>query len=113
VFSTNSLFNMAKPSTELSAEKKPPKDDSDSANEDKEDEHEEEKGGEEPANSSPDVKVTASSSTNENRLFRTDAIESLKYLKTPDNFETFKEVDISTNLSIEKSTTSVYHVVSR
>jgi hypothetical protein len=111
VFSTNSLFNMAKPSTELSAEKKPPKDDSDSANE--EDEHEEDKGGEEPANSSPDVKATASSSTNENRLFRTDAIESLKYLKTPDNFETFKEVDISTNLSIEKSTASIYHVVSR
>ena len=47
------------------------------------------------------------------RLFKSDAIENLKYLKTPDNFEIFKEVDVSTNLSIEKATSSVYHVVSR
>ena len=39
-------------------------------------------------------------------------IDNLKYLKTPDNFEIFKEVDVSTNLSIEKAN-GVYHVVSR
>jgi hypothetical protein len=48
-------------------------------------------------------------------LFKSDAIESLRYLKSPEDMTIFKEVDVATNLSIERSTlnSGIYHVVSR
>ena len=48
-------------------------------------------------------------------MFKSDAIESLKYLKSPEDLSVFKEVDVALNLSIERSTvnSAIYHVVSR
>ena len=48
-------------------------------------------------------------------MFKSDAIESLRYLKSPEDMTIFKEVDVATNLSIERSTLNyaIYHVVSR